>query len=115
MQNRTHGKAMSLRMTEDEHRFVLEKMQAVKRKNQTDFFLEVLRDKPIIVVEEIAAALAELKRQGSNLNQYITDERKAAYVSSQALDDNSGYAAQFLQTAQLFGKVTNFPIESIIT
>jgi hypothetical protein len=69
MQNRTRGKALSLRMTEDEHRFVLEKMQAAKRKNQTDFFLEVLRDKPIIVVEEIAAVLAELKRQGSNLNQ----------------------------------------------
>ena len=35
---------------------------------------------------------------------YITDERKAAFVSSQALDDNSDYAAQFLQTARLFGK-----------
>ena len=69
MQNRTRGKAITLRMTEDEHSYFLKRMQSAKRKNQTDFFLEVLRDKPIIVVEEIAAVLAELKRQGNNLNQ----------------------------------------------
>ena len=69
MQNRTRGKAVTLRMTDEEHCYFLEQMQKSKRKNQTDFFLEVLRDKPIIVVEEIAAALAELKRQGNNLNQ----------------------------------------------
>jgi len=69
MQNRTRGKAVTLRMTDEEHIFYLEQMQKSKRKNQTDFFLEVLRGKPIIVVEEIAAVLAELKRQGNNLNQ----------------------------------------------
>ena len=69
MQNRTRSKAVTLRMTDEEHSFYLERMSAAKRKNQTDFFLEVLRNKPIIVVEEIAAALAELKRQGNNLNQ----------------------------------------------
>jgi len=69
MQNRTRGKAVTLRMTDEEHSFYLERMSTAKRKNQTDFFLEVLRDKPIIVIEEIAAVLAELKRQGNNLNQ----------------------------------------------
>ena len=35
---------------------------------------------------------------------YITDERKAAFVSSQSLDDNTNYARQFSRTANLFGK-----------
>ena len=39
---------------------------------------------------------------------YITDERKAAYVSSLALDDSYDYAKQFTQTAQLFGKGERF-------
>ena len=69
MQNRTRSKAVTLRMTDEEHRYFLERCSLSKHKNQTDFFLRVLRDKPIIVVEEIAAALAELKRQGNNLNQ----------------------------------------------
>ena len=69
MQNRTRSKAVTLRMTDEEHRFFLERMEKSKQKNQTDFFLAVLRDKPIIVVEELSAALSELKRQGNNLNQ----------------------------------------------
>jgi len=39
---------------------------------------------------------------------YITNPKKAAFVSSQALDDNSNYAPQFLQTASLFGKGAGF-------
>ena len=69
MQNRTRSKAVTLRMTAEEHRYFLERCSSAKYKNQTDFFLAVLRDKPIIVVEEVAAVLAELKRQGNNLNQ----------------------------------------------
>ena len=39
---------------------------------------------------------------------YITNPKKAAFVSSQALDDNSDCAQQFSQTASLFGKGDNF-------
>lgn len=35
---------------------------------------------------------------------YITDAQKAAYVSSQYLDDGRDYAEQFRETARLFGK-----------
>ena len=35
---------------------------------------------------------------------YITDEKKAAIVTSHALDDNRDYAQQFAETAKLFGK-----------
>ncbi len=39
---------------------------------------------------------------------YITDEKKAAIVTSYALDDNRNYARQFAETAQLFHKAQKF-------
>lgn len=56
-------------MSEDEFAFFRKQMETAKQKNQTDFFLAVLREKPIIVVEDFRQTLAELKRQGTNLNQ----------------------------------------------
>lgn len=67
--NRTRNKAVTLRMTEEEYAFFREQMEKAKEKNQTDFFLSVLRKKKIVVVEELKTTLIELKRQGNNLNQ----------------------------------------------
>ena len=39
---------------------------------------------------------------------YITDEKKAAIVTSHALDDNRDYAQQFAETAKLFGKAQKY-------
>ena len=39
---------------------------------------------------------------------YITDEKKAAIVTSYALDDNRDYARQFAETAQLFHKAERY-------
>ena len=39
---------------------------------------------------------------------YITDEKKAAIVTSYALDDNRDYATQFAETAQLFHKAHKY-------
>ena len=39
---------------------------------------------------------------------YITDEKKAAIVTSYALDDNRDYARQFAETAQLFHKAQRY-------
>jgi hypothetical protein len=39
---------------------------------------------------------------------YITDKKKAEYVSSLNLDDNRNYAEQFRDTAKLYGKGTDF-------
>lgn len=39
---------------------------------------------------------------------YITDEKKAAIVTSHALDDNRDYARQFAETAQLFHKAQKY-------
>ena len=39
---------------------------------------------------------------------YITDEKKAAIVTSYALDDNRDYTQQFAETAKLFGKAQKY-------
>jgi hypothetical protein len=69
MANRTRNKAVTLRMTEEEYIFFQKQMEIAQQKNQTDFFLAVLRKKKITVVENLKPMLAELKRQGNNLNQ----------------------------------------------
>jgi len=60
---------ITLRMSENEFNFFKKRMEVSKQKTQTDFFLAVLRSKPIVVVESLPHVLTELKRQGNNLNQ----------------------------------------------
>ena len=67
--NLTRNKAITLRMTQDEFDFFKRQLDNAKQKTQTDFFLAVLRKKPIIVIEDLRPMLQELKRQGNNLNQ----------------------------------------------
>jgi len=69
MPNLKRHKAITLRMTPEEFDFFQKQMQTAKQKTQTDFFLNVLRKKPIIVIEDLRPILQELKRQGNNLNQ----------------------------------------------
>ena len=69
MPNLTRHKAITLRMTPEEFEFFTNQMRTAKHKTQTDFFLAVLRKKPIIVIEDLRPVLQELKRQGNNLNQ----------------------------------------------
>jgi len=56
-------------MTEAEMNYFKSKMAIAKQKTQTDFFLAVLHQKPIIVINDFEKVLAELKRHGNNLNQ----------------------------------------------
>jgi len=67
--NLTRNKAITLRMTQEEFDFFQKQLGTAKPKNQTDFFLAVLRKKPIIVIEDLRPMLLELKRHGNNLNQ----------------------------------------------
>jgi hypothetical protein len=67
--NLTRNKAITLRMTQEELDFFQKQLGTAKPKNQTDFFLAVLRKKPIIVIEDLRPMLLELKRHGNNLNQ----------------------------------------------
>ena len=68
-QNLTRNKAVTLRMTQEEFDFFKKQLGTTKPKNQTDFFLAVLRKKPIVVIEDLRPMLQELKRHGNNLNQ----------------------------------------------
>lgn len=63
-------------MTEEEFNFFKRQMHKAKQKTQTDFFLAVLRKKPIIVIENLNETLAELKRHGNNLNQIARELNK---------------------------------------
>jgi len=56
-------------MTPEEFNFFTNQMKTAKQKTQTDFFLAVLRKKPIISIEDLRPMLQELKRHGNNLNQ----------------------------------------------
>ncbi len=67
--NRTRNKAVTLRMTADELTLFQKQFKKSKAKNQTDFILALLRDKPIVINNDFTAILAELKRQGNNLYQ----------------------------------------------
>ena len=69
MPNLKRNKAITLRMTQEEYEFFKNHLHRAKQKNQTDFFLAVLRKKPIIVIEDLQPMLQELKRHGNNLNQ----------------------------------------------
>ena len=69
MPNRTRNRSVTLRMTDDELALFQSQFQKSEAKNQTDFVLRLLGEKPITVNRELPAVLAELSRQGNNLNQ----------------------------------------------
>ena len=69
MVKRTRNKAVTLRMTPDEWEFFQSQFQNSGAKNQTDFVLRLLDQKPVTVDYELLDILAELKRHGNNLNQ----------------------------------------------
>ena len=68
MVKRKRNKAVTLRMTQDEWELFQCQFQNSGAKNQTDFVLRLLDQKPVSVDYELLAVLAELKRHGNNLN-----------------------------------------------
>lgn len=64
--NRSHQ--VSFRLSDDEFQILQYKLSQCKM-NKTNFFIFAIRNQRIIVVEDYIQVLAELKRQGNNLNQ----------------------------------------------
>ena len=58
-----------IRLTEKELSDFTEKMKSSKLKNRADFIMALVRNKPIIVFDELTEILTELKREGNNFNQ----------------------------------------------
>ena len=84
MPNLKRNKAITLRMTQEEFDFFTSQMNKAKQKTQTDFFLSVLRKKPIIVIEDLRSMLQELKRQGNNLNQITRKLNETSHFGESA-------------------------------
>lgn len=68
--NRARPYAYSFRVSADEKRLLDEKVTA-SGMNRTDYLIRALSDKPIVSIGNGNEILAELKRQGNNLNQAV--------------------------------------------
>ena len=66
--NRKRSHQVSFRLSDDEFQILQYKLSQCKM-NKTNFFVFAIRNQKIVVVEDYIPILAELKRQGSNLNQ----------------------------------------------
>ena len=78
MRNRKRDRQISFRCSEEERELIIEKIQ-VSGKTNTDFLLDTLKGKDIIVYNDLREFLAELKQEGINLNQamrYVHTERE---------------------------------------
>lgn len=68
--NRTRVYAYSFRVSSEEKALIDSKVKA-SGLNRTDYLIRALSDKPIVSIESGNEILAELKRQGNNLNQAV--------------------------------------------
>lgn len=68
--NRTRPFAYIFRANEKEKNLI-DKAIAASGMTMTEFVIRAITGKPIIVVEHASEILAELKRQGNNLNQAV--------------------------------------------
>lgn len=68
--NRARPYAYSFRVSAQEKELIDGKVKA-SGLNRTDYLIRALSDKPIVSIENGNEILAELKRQGNNLNQAV--------------------------------------------
>lgn len=68
--NRARPYAYSFRVSAQEKELIDGKVKA-SRLNRTDYLIRALSDKPIVSITSGNEILAELKRQGNNLNQAV--------------------------------------------
>ena len=67
---RTRPFAYTFRATEEEKNLIDNKLKQ-SGLTMTDFIIRSITGKPVIVVDDSGEILAELKRQGNNLNQAV--------------------------------------------
>lgn len=67
--NRKRNKQIKVWLSEEELLLFQSQYEKSEAKNRADFILRLLDEKPITVNYELIAVLAELKKQGTNLNQ----------------------------------------------
>ena len=67
---RTRSHQVSFRLNDKEYALLQRKL-AASGKSLTEFFIEAIREKKIIIINDFLPLLGELKRQGVNLNQLM--------------------------------------------
>ena len=68
--NRTRNRIINFRCTDEEYDFITEKIKASQR-TKTKFLIDTLQKKEIVIYTDLKDVLAELKREGINLNQCL--------------------------------------------
>lgn len=69
MENRKRDKVIKLRMTEMEKNKLDSEYAKTRFNSRADYVLALIDKRPIVVIDSLAPILAELRRQGNNLNQ----------------------------------------------
>ena len=67
---RTRSHQVSFRLSDKEYALLQTKL-AASEMSLTEFFIETIRGKEIIIISDFLPLLGELKRQGVNLNQLV--------------------------------------------
>lgn len=82
---RQRNKALTIRFTEDELAYFKQQQHKSKIENQSEFLLALLKSEPIVVVEELRTVTAELRRQGTNLNQIARYLNSGGYLDTEVM------------------------------
>ena len=70
MVKRNRARQVSFRLSDKEYA-LLQKTLSASQLSLTEFFIEAIREKKIIIINDFLPLLGELKRQGVNLNQLM--------------------------------------------
>lgn len=86
MKNRKRDKAVLMLFTAKEKALFDAEYAKTRFHSRADFILALLADKPVVVVESLTPLLAELKRQGNNINQIAREINGKAAPSEERLE-----------------------------
>ena len=81
---RTRSHQVSFRLSDKEYDLLQSKL-AASGLSLTEFFIETIRGKEIIIISDFLPLLGELKRQGVNLNQLVRKVNQFSLVAEQEI------------------------------
>ena len=81
---RTRSNQVSFRLSAKEYALLQKKLE-VSGLSLTEFFIETIRGKEIIIISDFLPLLGELKRQGVNLNQLARRVNQFSPVSEREI------------------------------
>lgn len=85
--NKSRPKQLSFRVNEDEYEQLRKKIEE-SGKNQQNYILSCILDKPIVNTDGIKELVPELKRIGNNLNQIAHSLNATGYCEESLINEN---------------------------